>query len=259
MAEVANLSNEISEAMREGTGECTLCSLWSRDEDSTVAAIAKDGARADSELREKIVASTGFCNRHTYVIQRAGSRGDESFGGSASAQLVLKKMEGDLTALLADVKGKAGREDVGSVIGKLERSLYGQSICPVCERLLKADRERLYSLLKMLEVKDFADRYERSDALCFPHFVSVIRLLSSSGLKSPEAVWSVLVRAELARMGSVDKVLNERMEKYSWDHQSEGMTKEQANAQNAGKLLIVGVEGLYCRPRKTSLRPARET
>jgi Family of unknown function (DUF6062) len=259
MASVADLSNDISDAMGEGKRGCTLCSLWSRDEDSTVASIAKDGARANTELREKIVASTGFCNRHTYVIQRAGTKGGESFGGSASAQLVLKKIEEDLSALLADVKGGASGEEMGSVVGKLERSLYGQSVCPVCERLLKADKERISSLLRMLEAKEFADRYEKSDALCFPHFVSVIKLLPSSGLKRPEAVWSVLVRAELARMGAVDKVLNSRMEKYSWDHQSEGVTQEETDAQNAGKLLIVGVEGLYCRPRKTSLRPAKES
>ncbi len=263
MASMSSLTNEVSEAISEGKRGCTLCSLWTRDEEAMVAMIANDGARSNSEMREKIIASTGFCNRHTYVIQRAtSSKGDASFGGASSAQLVLKKIDGDITALLAEVKGSSGgfgKEQMTSVIGKLERTLYGQSVCPVCEKLLRSDKERIASLLKLLEGNDLADRYAKSDALCVPHFVSVMRLLPSSGLKNPEATWSLLVKSELARLGAVDTVLNERMEKYSWDHKSEGVTQEQAGAQNAGKLMMTGVEGLYCRPRKTSLRPARES
>ncbi|HUH99417.1 MAG TPA: DUF6062 family protein [Nitrososphaerales archaeon] len=261
MASTSNLSNEISLAMGEGKRGCTLCALWSREEEAMVDMIRTDGAPTNSELREKIVAATGFCNRHTYVIQRGiqSPKGDESFGGSASAQLVLKKIEDSLTALLAEVKGASGKEQIADVISKLERTLYGQAVCPVCEKLLKSDKERISSLLHMLDSKDFADKYEKSDAICVPHFVSVMKLLPSSGLKSTEAVWGLLMKTELARLGAVDTVLNERMNKYSWDHRSEGVTQEEAGAQNAGKLLITGVEGLYCRPRKTSLRPSRES
>jgi hypothetical protein len=261
MASMSNPSHEISEAIGEGRHGCTLCALWSREEESMVDMIRKDGAPANTELREKLVAATGFCNRHTYVIQRGilPVKGDDSFGGSASARLVLKKIEDSLTSLLADVKRSPGNEQMGEVLTKLERTLYGQSVCPVCDKLLRSDKERISNLLHMLESRDFADKYSRSDVVCIPHFVSMMKLLPSSALKNKEAVWSLLMKTELARLGAVDTVLNERMNKYSWDHRSEGVTPEEAGSQNLGKLLITGVEGLYCRPRKTSLRPSRES
>jgi len=220
----------------------------------------------NSELRTKIIASSGFCNRHSHVIHKGGpnAKAEENFGDSATAQIVLKKLEDDLTALLTSLKGAKGRSEPGSggslseIVGKLEKTINGESICPVCEKLLRSDKERIASLLQMLESKGTADLYEKSDALCLPHFVSTMRLLPASPLKNAEGVWSLLVKSELVRLGSVNNVLEERMKKYSWDFRNEGITPEEANSQKTGMLLITGVEGLYCRPRKTSLRPARE-
>jgi hypothetical protein len=110
----------------------------------------------------------------------------------------------------------------------------------------------------MLEGKDVAELYGKSDGMCVPHYVTAMKLLLASAPKNIEAMWTLMVKTELARLGVVDKVLNDRMEKYSWDSRDVGLTPEETAAQMTGALQIVGVEGLYCRPRKTSLRPARE-
>jgi len=250
------MTSQIAEAFAEGNHGCVLCSLWAKEEERVVAKIRKEGAPANSPLREKIVASTGFCNRHTHVILK-----DDEFGGSASAQLVLKKVEESLEGLLSEVKGAKGfgSEQLSGILGKLEKTLYGDSICPICEGLLKSDRDRLASLLQMLETKEMAERYAKSDAMCMPHLVSAMKLLTSSQTKDRERVWNILVKAELARLESVDKILNDRMQKYSWDFRDQGVTPEEAGAQRAGNMVISGVEGLYTRNRKTSLRPAKET
>lgn len=251
------MTGELSQALTEGNHGCALCSLWAKEEETVVAQIRKEGARANSPLRDKIVASSGFCNRHTHVLLK-----DDEDGGSASAQLVLKKVEENLEGILSEVKGSKGfaNEQLVGIIGKLEKTLYGDTICPVCESLLESDRERIASLLQMLESKDMAERYRKSDAMCMPHFVSAIKVLtSSSQMKNREAVWATLIKTELSRLESVDKILNDRMQKYSWDFRDQGVTPEEAGAQRTGNMVLSGVEGLYTRNRKTSLRPAKET
>ena len=143
------------------------------------------------------------------------------------------------------------------MVKQLEQTISGDDMCPVCAELLESDRARISSLLQMLVSKDFAELYSKSRAMCMPHFVSAMQLVPKSALKNLEEVWSLLVKTELASLESVDHLLNERMKKYSWDFRHEGMSPDEANAQKIAMLAIAGVEGLYCRPRKTSLRPAR--
>jgi hypothetical protein len=172
---------------------------------------------------------------------------------------VIKKYEEDLARLTTNLKGAkgAGEEPITAVIRKLEETISGDEMCPVCAELLESDRARISSLLEMLESKDFAELYGKSGAMCMPHFVSAMQLVPKSPLKNLEGAWSLLVKTELASLESVDHLLNERMKKYSWDFRHEGMSPDEASAQKIAMLSIAGVEGLYCRPRKTSLRPAR--
>lgn len=252
----ASLTSELAEHFGQGKHGCGLCSLWAREEESLVAKMSKEGAPTNSELREKVIAATGFCNRHTHLMNK-----DDTFGGNATAQLVLKKLEGDLSAVLDQVKGAGsgfGKEQFGGVIGKLEKTFYGDTVCPICDRLLKSDKDRMAALLQMLENKEGAGAYAKSEALCIPHFVSVMKLFPSVQVKEREAVWSLLMKTEQARLGAVDKLLNDRMQKYSWDFKDVGLTPEEAGAQRTGNSALSGVEGLYTRNRKTSLRPARE-
>jgi hypothetical protein len=269
MANVATMSSEILDAFNKVRQACALCSLWVREEASVTDKIKTEGQAMNPGLRDGVFAASGFCNRHTHAIHDASPSGTLDYGLAcpSCAQTVLKKFEDDLAPLLANLQaakgqaergGKKGEQLLSETISALEKTISGDAVCPVCERLLESDRDRIASMLQMLESKDFADLYLKSDAVCMPHFVSAIELLPWSGSKNAEGVWSILVRAELVRLEAVDYLLNERMKKYSWDFRNEAMTPEEANAQKIAMLAIAGVEGLYCRPRKTSLRPARQ-
>ncbi len=269
MASVTTMSSEILDAFSKVRQACALCSLWVREEASIADEIKKEGPSMNQGLRDGILAASGFCNRHTHAIHDARASGEADYGLAcpACARTVLKKFEDGLTPLLANLQaakghaergGKKGEQLLAKTISALETTISGDAVCPVCKRLLESDRDRIASLLQMLESKDFADLYVKSDAICMPHFVSAMELLPWSGSKNAEGVWSVLVRAELGRLEAVDYLLNERMKRYSWDFRNDAMTPEEANAQKIAMLAIAGVEGLYCRPRKTSLRPARQ-
>jgi hypothetical protein len=268
MANVTTLTTEISDALSKGKQGCVLCSLWLDEEESLTEKIEREAASMNSELRGRLVNASGFCNRHTHAIHKASltPNADDVHGCSACARTVVKKFQEDLTPLLASLEAAGGRAQPGgaperdplaSTIAQLERTISGVAMCPICEQLLESDKERIAGLLQVLEGKDLPELYSKSDALCMPHFVTAMELLPRSPLKNSEGVWSLLVRTELTRLETVDHLLNERMKKYSWDFRNEGISPEEANSQKTAMLVISGVEGLYCRPRKTSLRPAR--
>ena len=256
MANVATLSAEIWDAFSKGRQTCALCSLWLDEEASLTEKIRRAG-----DSTERVLAASGFCNRHTQGIHQATSTqdGDDARGCLTCARVVLKKFEENMVPLLSSVKGARGTrgEPLAVAISQLEETISGDAMCPVCVELLESDNARIASLLQMLESKDFAEVYSKSRAMCMPHFVSAMQLVPASTQKSLEGVWSLLMRTELSSLEWVDHLLNERMKKYSWDFRNESMSSEEANAQEIAMFAISGVEGLYCRPRKTSLRPAR--
>jgi hypothetical protein len=261
MANVTTLSTGISDAFNKGRHECALCSLWLGQEASLTEKIRKDGDSMDKDLAERVLAASGFCNRHTHAVHGVSTSANagDAPGCFECARIVIKKLEEDLALLTTEFKSAkgAGREPFAAVIRQLEQTISGDEICPICAELLESDMARIASLLQMLESKDFAELYNKSRALCMPHFVSAMQLVPKSPLKNLEGVWSLLLKTELASLESVDHLLNERMKKYSWDFRHEGLSPDEADAQKIAMLAIAGVDGLYCRPRKTSLRPAR--
>jgi hypothetical protein len=256
LANVATLSAEIWDAFRKGRQTCALCSLWLDEEAALTEKIRRAG-----DSTERVLAASGFCNRHTHAIHVASSTqdGDDARGCLTCARLILKKFEENLVPLLTSVKGARGTrgEPLAAAIRQLEGTISGDAMCPVCVELLESDKARIAGLLQKLESKDFAEVYSKSRAMCMPHFVSAMQLVPASARKSLEGVWSLLMRTELSSLEWVDQLLNERMKKYSWDYRNESMSPDEADAQKIAMLAISGVEGLYCRPRKTSLRPAR--
>jgi hypothetical protein len=261
LANITTLSTEISDAFSKGRQTCALCSLWLDEEASLTEKIRREGDSTNSDLTARVLAASGFCNRHTHAIHNASStqNAEDARGCHTCARIVLKKFEENLVPLLTSLKSARGPggEPFSGVIGQLGETISGEAMCPVCEELLESDRARIAGLLQMLESKDFAEVYSKSRAMCMPHFVSATQLVPRTSQKNVESVWSLLVRTELASLEWVDHLLNERMKKYSWDFRHEGMSPDEANAQKIAMLAIAGVEGLYCRQRKTSLRPAR--
>jgi len=262
------MTSEISDAYSKGTRGCPFCALWTREESSLTEGIRRDDLSADPKLKERLLVSSGFCDRHTHAIHKATTSAnvEVGLGCPECAKTVLNKFEETLEPLLASLQSGYGQMKAGSekeedlltsTISALERSIRGGAICPVCEKLLESDKARVASLLQLLENHDFAETYAKSDAMCMPHFVTAMQMLAGSSSKGQEAAWKLLAKTELARLASVDNLLNERMKKYSWDYRDEGITPEEAGAQKTGMAVLVGAEGLYGRQRKTSLRPAK--
>jgi len=262
MANLEPPTSEVAEVLTKGGRGCPLCYLWSRDE-SSILERTRARAGSDKAMMERVLGTSGFCNRHTHTLREDVLSSDDDFSYAPFARTVLGKLEEDLGRVLVSLKerpaGKEvkGEEPLAETIAQLEKSIGGTAVCPVCAELLESDKGRVAGLLQLLESKELAETYTKSEALCMPHFVSVIQTLARASVQDAERTWGLLVRTQLASFEATDHLLNERMKKYSWDYRNEGITPEEAGAQKRAMLAIAGAEGLYCRPRKTSLRPAR--
>jgi len=268
MADVTTSSTEISDAFREPSQGCPLCSLWAREEASVTEDLKREGERENGESMKRILKASGFCNRHTHAVHKTGSTadGDNGLGCPACARAVVRKFADGLAPILTNLQTAKGRPEPGrgkgeealaASIRELERIISGDAMCPVCQGLLESDMGRIATLLRMLDGKEFAELYGKSGAMCMPHFVSAMKQILGAPLKDVAGVWNLLMRTEITNLESIDRLLNQRMKKYSWDYRNEGLSQDEANAQRTAMLTIAGVEGLYCRPRKTSLRPAK--
>jgi hypothetical protein len=268
MADTATFSTEISDAFREHGQGCALCSLWAREEASVTEELKREGEQEDGVTMKRILKASGFCNRHTHAVHKTGSTADaaKGLGCPACARAVVRKFADGLAPILTNLQTARGRPDPGrgkgeealaATIRQLEDIISGDAMCPVCQGLLESDMGRIATLLRMLDGKEFAELYGKSGAMCMPHFVSAMKQTLGAPLKHVEGVWNLLMRTEITNLELIGRLLNQRMKKYSWDYRNEGLSQEEANAQRTAMLAIAGVEGLYCRPRKTSLRPAR--
>ncbi|HYR04260.1 MAG TPA: hypothetical protein VEO75_02640, partial [Nitrososphaerales archaeon] len=174
------------------------------EEASLTEKIRREGDSTDSDLAERVLAASGFCNRHTHAVHHASStqNAEDARDCLRCARIVLKKFEENLVPLLTSLKSarRPGGEPFSGVIRRLGETISGEAMCPVCEELLESDKARIASLLQMLESGDFAEVYNKSRAMCVPHFVSAMQLLPRTSQKNVESVWSLLVRTELSSL-----------------------------------------------------------
>jgi len=177
-------------------------------EASLTEKIRREGDSTDSDLTERVLAASGFCNRHTHAIHNASSTqsAENARGCLSCARIVLKKFEENLVPILTSLKSarRPGGEPFSGVIGHLGETISGEAMCPVCEEMLESDKARIASLLQMLESRDFAEVYSKSRAMCMPHFVSAMQLVPRTSQKNVESVWGLLVRTELSSLEWVD-------------------------------------------------------
>jgi hypothetical protein len=248
---------------------CPLCFLWTNTESSYIEHVESNEMGMDPDFRVKILASAGFCNRHMHLLFEAAFSGhtENGLGYAMFMRDVVNQLEGRMTRMQSALRaaghimesakfitrGTAWRRQVGRVIDELEDSIQGSSICPICDMLLDFDARTVSTFLEMLEDKDFADLFEASNGICLPHFVSSMELLPQKTAKS-KAVGNLLFVVEIRLSRKIKDLLDGRIRKYAWDHRDEVLSPEEAGSQRAALLTIAGAEGLYCRPRKASLR-----
>lgn len=253
----------------EKAGNCPLCDIWVKNEDSYLEYVESNEVTMNPEFREKVIAASGFCNRHMHRLYHMAFSGrtENGLGYALYARDVIGRIEESTGAEQSDIrqairhlrsknlltKRRNLRKGFARIVARAEKAIQGTIICPICAMLQESDRRTIGTFLNMLEDEEFARVFAKSEGMCLPHFVSAMKLLPKSRA-TLEVVGSLMLEVELRKVKKVGHLLGERIRKYSWDYRNEKITNDEASSQENALKTLVGVEGLYCESRKVTLR-----
>jgi hypothetical protein len=250
------LTIKVLEAV-EKSDSCPLCYLWLKHESRHLKYLLTNEVTMDPGFREKVLSSRGFCNRHTHLLYEAASGvgTEDGLGYSLYMQSVVEEIcHGLKSLLLSNIEENTAckgtilrwwrrRQAITLMAEKASKAYYGEGFCPVCESLWTFDQIYLYTLLQMLDDKDFREEF-KTKWLCLPHFLSALRLAGKSNLESPAEVIHTLVEIEVSLLERLSQLLSESIRKHDWRFRDEPRGPE-TEANSLALSILAGVEGLY--------------
>ena len=256
------LTGPILEGLEQAEG-CLLCYLWLRDERRFIEHLLMDEVVMNPDFLEEVEAARGFCNRHMHLFYDIAykSYGADGLAYALYMQAVIERIAGDFQSLCSrferDIKStvkfhfpvRGMRRKSPSLYRAFERVVEGERSCPVCSHLLSFDSMRLSTLVEMLGDEDFRRKFESSDGLCLPHFLSAIRLIDERGFENAVDAIQALLKVEMRRIGLVKHLLSEFIRKRSWVFKDEPAGSE-VDVNHIVMNLLSGVEGLYYRSNR---------
>jgi hypothetical protein len=169
MSERQPLARDLMELLpAEG---CPVCALVGRAVDRHLVAYAVEGVN-DLEIRARLRASRGYCNRHAHRFWEAVRH---PFGAALIYQDVIINLIRALEA--ADPTAASPLERLMTTLGAPRSraaadaaALAPQAACPACAAEADAERRTVAALLRELREADFLAAYQASDGLCLSHF-----------------------------------------------------------------------------------------
>jgi hypothetical protein len=134
--------------------------------------------------REEIRAARGYCSVHTSLFTNAHGR---LLSLATLEQDVLKNVLREIAAVIGDREdGKpdllsglssffsGARGGVRGVAQSIREALLPRRSCPLCDYERSQEGVMLGTLLQFIEDPDMAAAFERSSALCLPHFYAAL-------------------------------------------------------------------------------------
>ncbi len=184
----------------------------------------------DGTTRQHIVASLGFCPRHTWQMGRIETKNfGDAFGNSIIyenlVEIVRNRLAQYMRRAQADQRSKwrQWRDQLLRRPGRLPSpaELQPQTNCRVCHTGEQTETSHLHWLLQGLSdsKSPFHEWYLHSERLCFRHLRRVLELVEPS----TEAGAMFLARDEYLDCLRAD--LDEYGGKHAWDRRFEEMTE----------------------------------
>lgn len=150
---------------------CAVCTLVARTRWRYLDGLAYEGVN-DREIRAKIRAALGFCNRHAWYFVETVR---EVFG----AAIIYRDILHTIQAATTSGDGLAGLESRGP--------------CPACVAEHQSAADTLLVLSEALGEPELRDAFESSEGLCGPHLLQAMALIRPGArpglLAANEEIW----------------------------------------------------------------------
>ncbi len=142
------------------SGRCMICHFIEKDESDLLIEWSSSGENIHKGLR----IGESFCNHHFWGLSKVVTDVTvATLNGFLLEQFVYE----------LDNNREQRTESWFRNYRDRQSGLSGQSICPVCGKLLEREMEYIESVIAFLEDKENMPAYERSRGLCNPHFIKI--------------------------------------------------------------------------------------
>lgn len=189
------------DALKEG---CPICFLVKRSVHKFMDDFLYEGIN-DPGVRQEIKASSGFCNRHAWQLQKSGDGFGQAIVYSELMNVVLKRPA---------------------------------KTCIFCVQEKEAEGRYLSVFLESFDDTDFGYRYKSSFGLCLPHLAVALKKCRDAGAKK------ALVDIETKKVSALTIELKEFMRKHDHRFSHEKIGKEGDSWIRAIEKFI-GKEGIH--------------
>jgi hypothetical protein len=226
MTRPRTLQHDLLEAL--ATGGCPLCTLTGRAVSRHLHAVANEGVN-DIDLRARLRASRGFCNRHAYQFW-------EEVKHPLGVAMIYQDVVINLArALEATEPGAASAIDrVRAALGAPRAraaaetaALAPSAPCPACEVQRDAERRWRGVLLRALRDAAFVATYEGGDGLCLPHLTDTLAHAHA------DEVLDTLTRTQIAAWKALHGDLTEFIRLHDYRFRDEPRGAEQRAPRRA--------------------------
>lgn len=176
-AEAAAFYHEVREAF--GQSGCPFCRLLNKSADRYLDAILWEMVN-DVETRAELNRARGYCQRHGWMLVRAGA----GLGIAILTRDVVKTLLAAMDAHPLETGSESGLRGLmhrldpnhtPEATARLLDALVPQAPCPVCVHLESLERDYADTLLVHLDAAgQLAEAYRGSDGLCQAHFCQTL-------------------------------------------------------------------------------------
>jgi hypothetical protein len=179
----------------------------------------------DSEVRNELRRTQGFCHAHTWQLARMG------------AALPLAQAYRDVLSDMIDrLKGNSDSipPPSGSLLRRLFETKQDHSACPACTQQEKAAARYAHTLRKALLIDEFYQQFLHSQGLCLDHFRLTCELKASD---TPGDWLTLLRQTQLACLERLDAQLGEMIRKHDYRFKDEEQGAEMIAWKRAAGLV----------------------
>ena len=182
----------------------------------------------DSGLRKEIRESAGFCNRHSWQLQK--------FGDGFGLGIVYEDLMRFILKRLEETDGSSA--SIKAILKQLDKDEQAKKSCIVCKEEKDVEGRYISVFLENFDDPELKFSYKRSFGLCLFHLNSAIKKCKNKKLTHE------IITIETAKLNSLLVEVEEFLRKHDYRFSNEQFGKEGDSWIRAIEKLT-GKEGVY--------------
>jgi len=211
------------EALKEG---CPICYLVKKNTHKFMDDFLYESVN-DPGVREDIKASSGFCNRHAWQLQKFGDGFGQAIVYNDLMNIVLKQIN-ELDESFS----------IKELLKSINPGVATKKICMFCKQEIDVVERYVSVFWESFDDAEFSFHYKNSFGLCLPHLALALKKCKNKKLGTE------LIDIEAVKISSLVAELKEFMRKHDYRFSKEKFGEE-GNSWIRAIEKFIGKEGIH--------------